>query len=182
MKIIDRVNKWPMLKSKIEKLGRNNKAFFELVRTIDNSSLVLEIGSEQDLIKDSHNASQTIKEFRSYYLPGKIYLFATRYETDDSIFHLFLHELCHALVSLNPLMHYGLLAATGQYIISLGKELDIKSDFWTTEEYENIIKGSDIHDLLPEEKLCDSFASSLVGFKYDRSWWMSQWEQVYDEE
>ena len=167
-----------MLSKRLNQIASKNFAFKLVWDNITRESITVTIGGEQELIDDPHNTSKTIKEFRSYCLMGNIFLFYTKYETDESLVHLFLHELCHIFIQKNPYTFHMMQAMTGNKIVNEGYDIDISEQFWASKKCENIIKSNDIHDSLPEETLCDDFASSMLGFRYDRSWWMNRWEEI----
>lgn len=145
-------------------LASKNPAFAYLYTNPACNDIAVIVGDEGALLKDSHNTSKTLTEFRAYNCGRWIYLFSTRYETPQSLVNSFLHEFCHTILRGSQ------ITSALLDIAMRGSIPDIKADM-SSAEIEAITKQDNAHEQLPEELLCDDVAMALTGRKYDRTWW-----------
>jgi hemerythrin len=159
------------IKASLEKSANDNFAFMQIFNMLKNSNLKIHIKDENEMIEDSRNKSKTLTEFRAYQLSNVINLFLTKYETQESLIYNFYHELCHALLRVNPLTLLLTYILNGDLLLKAGKDIELKKPYWEQIGFEEITKHDDVHDDLPEEKICYCFAEALTGTNYDRKWW-----------
>lgn len=109
--------------------------------------------------------------YRALTFPFKkiIYVYFNEGETIESLKWLIAHELSHANLRNNPFIEMTLQKNFKEYL----EQNKVKSQT----EYENLLKNDKFHENMLEEQICNSFATTIVGFNYDRTWWRNQFKQ-----
>ncbi len=165
--------------NRINELAQNNIYLNTIMYHINNEKdLSIHIGTEEELLNDSYNKTGTLTQYRGYTVENKINLFYTRYENIDSLIHSLMHEFCHYIFSQNQLTINLMCILNGEFLKEKGIISDFKTDYLTMPDYEQLTTRDEIHENLIEEKICDYFATTIIGKNYDRQWWRENIEKV----
>ena len=164
---------------KINELAKGNIYFNTIMYYINNNKdILINIGTEDELLKDSYNKTGTLTQYRGYNVENRINLFYTRYENIDSLIHSLLHEFCHYIFSQNALTINLMHILNGGILKEKGIIDDFKTDYLTMPNYEQLTTKDEIHEDLIEEKICDYFATTIIGKDYNRQWWRENIKKV----
>ena len=169
--------------NKINKLAQDNIYFNSIMFQINNnnSDLIIDICTEDELLNDVYNKSNTLTQYRAYTIRNKINLFYTRYENIDSLIYLLLHELCHYIIGQDPMTANLIQILNAGFYKEKGIINDFKKPYELTPNYEQLTTKDEIHENLVEERLCDYFATTVVGKDYSRQWWRENIKKVDNE-
>lgn len=163
---------------KINSLMKDNIYFSSIMSQIINDDLLLHIGTEGELLEDVYNETKTLTQYRAYSIENKIIIFYTKYENIDSMIHVLLHELCHYILGKNSITSLLMKTLNGGFLKEKGIVNDFKSNYELIPNYEQLTTNDDIHENLVEERLCDYFATTVIGEDYSRHWWRENIKKV----
>lgn len=142
--------------------------------TILNTSLDYELNILDETMKEQiHKKYLKSKwvdkySYRAFTLPMEkvIYVFFNEGETIESLKWVIAHELTHANLRtsnyLKVILNHNRQLVMSQYNITCQKE------------YEKKLKDDSFHEDMLEEKICNKFATDLIGKNYDRNWWRNK--------
>lgn len=107
---------------------------------------------------------------RGVYCQGSITLLCSKPETPTSMFWVFLHELKHHIMEINPKLYT-------EYFIADEVLLDVMSQGrigkLSTQNQMMIV-----HDIIPTEVLCNAFATEELQKDYGISWYQRRKQQL----
>lgn len=170
MRFIGDIEQAKKLLARIDSLCQKNyyfKKFWEQARCLQ---INVTIAGEKELLEDPHNPEKSLTSFGGYTLGSDIFLFLTHYDVDDSFLARFLHELCHAILHLNPFSYLMVEALNMSFYSQIGGGFDISKPIPSGYDIESVSKQNDVHDRVPEEDIANRFAELLVGKRYDWAW------------
>ncbi len=138
--------------------------------------------NEAEAVADEHNINENLTTFRAYIIYD-IIVFYTRYETVESIVWLIFHEIAHSILRTD-LRTFCVFRMVDQVMANeyakkripdhnstFDKTLDFSKPLYDQEYFKKLYDKTDFHDILLEERICNIFATMIIGKNYNRNWW-----------
>lgn len=164
----------------VEKLKSNY--FLNLIYMLDlvKSDLHVVVKNEEQTLEDEFNVNKSLTEFRGYQCKDDIVVFATRYETKESVEFIIFHEIFHYVMdrALGPWCLLKVLNQKFLYDTYLLEDKELKEDYRYIDSYIKAYDKDRYHEAMPEEKMCNDFAKFITGNDRDRFWWRENIRKV----
>lgn len=157
-------------------LGRMKENYYFNIlygEILANSNLNILIKDEEETLEDEFNVNKSLTEFRGYQCKDDIVVFATRYETEESVEFIIFHEIFHYIID-RDLGSWCLMKMLNQdFLFSEGliSKEDLKVNYVDISNYVDAYETDEIHEAMPEEKMCNDFARFITKINRDRLWW-----------
>lgn len=122
--------------------------------------------------------NRDMKQFRGYAKEKEIVMFFTRFETEESMKWLLLHEIGHwALMQSIGCMSFMSIARQKHY---QNKGMCNGNDtmYYNQQGFQEEYRKDAVHDSDPEEHLANIFADGVMGASYGRPWWRKRIAEV----
>ena len=153
----------------------------EYIKDPDNH-IDINILTESQALEDTHNTNKDLISFRAYIIYD-ITVFYTRYETDESIIWLILHEIAHRIMRTDA-RTFCIMRMVDQVIANEyakthypdhnstdEKSFDFGLPLYNQTYFTSLYEKTDFHNALLEEQICNTFATMVIGKDYSRNWW-----------
>lgn len=174
MKIVANEETAKVINSVLDMINEENYFFKPIYDYLQQPDLTIIIKNEQESLTDVLNEDSTLTEFRAYLQYETIVIYHTRYETLNSIVWILLHEIMHYVINYNTIVYCMFKVLNQNFLVDNGIHISLDNNYQHDINFINAYKKDSVHEHMPEEKLCNNFATFLLGYNCDRKWWRKQ--------